>query len=455
MAELLELPSNLDAERSVLGGLLIDQTHLDDVAQLVKPKDFYLQTHQGIWAAILKLHARGTPLDVLTLSDALGPDADPTYLSRLMNDIPRLLNVPWYARIVVKASKQRAAVIVAHRFADEVASSDDPARLLDSMAAGLSVLLHDETEPAESIQDVLAGYLDHLEERVTGQEKLDWLGTGFACLDALVGGWCPGELIIVAARPSVGKTAFALSSARHRAESRGVLFFSSEMTSRAIGERLLAMEARIDLQRLRLASQERQLSEAEWGRLVAGFARIKGLDLSLDDKPAIGMRHVRSAVRERQLLRAKGGLPPLADVVIDYLQLLQGPGATLREAVTEIAKGAKQLAREENVAVVMLSQLRRPDSKKAIPPPPPHVHELKEAGAIEENADVVIMLDRPELYLEAAGRPVGEHASVAWAHVAKQRQGPVGRVMLGFRKDATLFSDPWWPATLSRSVDNA
>jgi replicative DNA helicase len=312
------------------------------------------------------------------------------------------------------------------------------------MASGLAVVLHEDTDAAPVVKDVLEGYLDELEERTSGRRKLDWLGTGLKVLDSLVGGWCPGELIIIAARPSIGKTAFGLATARHRAETRGVLFFSSEMSRRAVGERLLAMESRVDLQDLRLASDKAPVRDEDWQRLVEAYARLGPLDLAIDDKPGIDMRYIRSQVREHQMQRAKGKRGPLRDIVIDYLQLLQGHGPSLREIITQIAKDAKTLAREENVAVLLLSQLKRPTTMKGEVPPPPNIHELKESGAIEETADTVILLDRPEYYLESAGKPVGEHASVAYAHVAKQRQGPVGRVTLGFRKSSTLFADVWW-----------
>jgi replicative DNA helicase len=452
-------PRNDEAERAVVGGVLVSPELLPQVRERVTPYDFCDAELRSIFGAICTLDEKREPVDVLAVVKTLGPErtdaiGGPTTVSRTMDGIPRLSNVAFYADLVRQASERRRAMVAADEYLHQLGKGHDAVGATQRLTESLRRTFQREVDEAPPLDEVLKQYLDDLEGRSTGNIRRDWLGTGIEALDKLVGGWNPGDLIVIGARPSIGKTAFALTTARHRAESGGVLFFETEMPAKALGERLLASEARLDLQLLRLAEADSGPSEAQWGRLAEAFTRLRQLDLVIEDRPSVDMAFIRSRVALEKERRRREGLAPLRDVVIDYLQLMEYRGRDLREGLTHIARESKMLAREEGVAVLLLSQLRRPESR-VMPPPPPHVHELKETAAIEESADLVLLLDRPEFYLRAAGQEVGEHAAVGWISVAKHRQGPTGRVKAGFRPDSCTWADVWWTPQSFHSAGSA
>jgi replicative DNA helicase len=238
----------------------------------------------------------------------------------------------------------------------------------------------------------------------------------------------------------------ALASAAHVARSAGVLFFSLEMDSRSLVERLVALESRVDLLRLRRANPDSQLSEAEWVKLTSGWTRVSGMDLVFDCNAGATTEYIAAVVKREQAARKAKGLKPLRLVVVDYLQLLGDDAPRGTDRMGEASRHLHVLAQQERVCILALSQLRRPDQSKFKDgmPPRANVHDLRESGMIEANAAVVLLVERPEHYLLAAGLPVGEYEHKAFISVAKQRNGPVGTVVLGFKKPCALFCDPWW-----------
>jgi replicative DNA helicase len=420
-------PHSIEAEQSVLGGLMLDNAAWDIVADRVIEGDFYHREHQLVFRAIAGLADRNSPFDVITLGewletnrhlDAVGGHS---YLATLCRDTPSAANIRAYADIVRERAVLRHLVAAGHEIADLGFSPDgravpDLLGLAEQRVFGIA----DQYRQAGGLQPLkplLIDAVDRLDRRFNNPATL--VSTGWADLDRYVSTWEPGQLLIVAARPSMGKTAFALNCAAHMAaQGRPVAFFSLEMTAGEIVARLVAQVGRIDQTVLRAGN----LQEGDWPKLTSAVSVAGELPLWIDE--SAGLTPLELAARARRLQHEVQ--QPLGMLVVDYLQLLHQPGKESRqEEVASISRALKGLAKELKVPVMALSQLNRKLEERA--DKRPALGDLRESGAIEADADVVLTLYRDEFY-----NPASADKGIAEIGIVKQRNGPTGIVKLVF-----------------------
>jgi len=428
-------PHNLEAEQSVLGSLLIDRDAIIRVAAMLKADDFFHGANGTIFQAIIDLYNRREPTDFVTLTDELqrrerlDQVGGVAYLSSLLNAVPTAVHIEYYGKIVERTATLRrlinaGASIVSIGYRDGV----DVEEAMDaSERAIFNVSQRRTTRDFRSIADVLDGFFDQIDHMQKNRDSLVGVPTGYADLDKLTGGLQKSDLIIIAARPSVGKTAFALGVAYGAAvkHKRTVGIFSLEMSAEQLVQRLLATETGIDSHRIRLG----QIDDKELGRMTSAFGKLAEAQIFIDDSAGLTIMELRSKARR---LQAEHGLDML---VIDYLQLMQGSRSDNRvQEISEISRGLKGIARELNIPVISLSQLSRAVEARA--DHRPLLSDLRESGSIEQDADVVMFIYREELYDENT-----ENKGVAEISVSKHRNGPVGKVNLRFVQRTARFAD--------------
>jgi replicative DNA helicase len=432
-------PQNIEAEAAVLGSILIDPQALAVVAELLRPDDFYRDGHRILFQAALDLYAQGRPADLVTLTDEIerrglleqmgGAD----YITMLVNVVPTSANVEHYAHIVERTSVLRKLIHAAGQIAALAYTADDAAAALDK-AEQLIFAISQNIQRAdfEHIRDILDAYYDKLDHLHNHRGDIVGIPTGFSDLDKMTGGMQRSDLIILAARPSVGKTAFALSMA-HNAAVRfkaSLALFSLEMSKEQLAQRLLSMDAAVDQQRLRTG----YISDVddEWTRISLSIGRLSESNIYIDDTAGVSLLEMRSKARR---LMAEHGFDML---IVDYLQLMQGTGSrgdgNRQQEISEISRGLKGLARELNVPVLALSQLSRAvESRQS---KVPQLSDLRESGSLEQDADIVMFIYRDEIYNPETDRP-----NIADIIVAKHRNGPVGTISLYFQPSQTRFRD--------------
>jgi replicative DNA helicase len=428
-------PHNIEAEQSVLGSLLIDRDAIIRVASYVRADDFYIAANGTIYQAILDLYNRREPTDFVTLSDELERRSvledigGIGYLSSLLNAVPTAVHVEYYGRIVERTSTLRRLIdagtqIVGIGYQDGVDTED----ALDSAERTLfTVSQKRQTKDFQSISDVLDRFFDQLDYLQQHRGDVVGVPSGFSDLDQLTGGLQRSDLIIVAARPSMGKTAFSLGLAYGAAVQHGksVGVFSLEMSAEQLVQRLLATETGVDSHRLRLG----MIDDNEWDRISRAFGRLAEANVFIDDSANASVMDVRSKARR---LQAEHGLDL---VIVDYLQLMSGRRTDNRVAeISEISRGLKGLARELNIPVIALSQLSRAVETRA--DHRPMLSDLRESGSIEQDADIVMFIYRDEKYDENS-----EKKGIAEIIVAKHRNGPVGSINLRFFERTARFAD--------------
>jgi replicative DNA helicase len=429
------LPQNVDAEQAVLGSLLIDPVAVTQVATFLRPLDFYLQQHVDLFEAVLDLYHDSQPSDVVTLSDYLNRRGQLAgvgglaYLNQLANSVPTAINIEHYGHIVERLAVLRRLVDAGSKIAavgyDEANSQEQAIEKSEAFLFNVSRRgLGRDFQPINRILDTYFQRLDYIHEHrgvVTG------VTTGFVDLDKLTGGLQPSDLIILAARPSMGKSSLALNIAHSAAsESKAsVGFFSLEMSSEQLVQRLLSMEAKIDSQRLRTG----YIADDEWGRLNEGMGVLSSLPIYFEDSANISIAEMRSKARRLHMERG------LDLIIVDYLQLMQGRNQDNRvQEISEISRSLKALARDLELPVLALSQLSRaPDQR---PNHRPMLSDLRESGSIEQDADVVMFIYRDKVY-----NPETEHPHVTDVIVAKHRNGPTDTVHLFFKENQTRFVD--------------
>jgi replicative DNA helicase len=430
------LPSNLEAERAVLGAVLVRNELYDAAADVLEPGDFYREAHSQIFAAMGRLANRHLPVDLLTLREELGRSGDleavggPAYVSALADGIPRTLNVEHYAGIVLEKSRLRAAIATGTRLVNSAYLAEGrSAELAADAAERLYALGSDvETGKALTLADLIAPGMQALERAAAGNGVVTGTPTGFLALDDLTAGLQRGDLILIAARTSQGKTALAMNLVRQIGAGAWVLVFSLEMSRLQLFLRMLASEALVDSHRLRTG----HLGEADWGRISTALGTLNDLKVLIDDSGGLGVREVRARARQ---VKAKHGL---GAIVIDYIQLMHGRGNfdNRTQEIGTLSRGLKAVARELDVPVVALSQL----SRAAEPMPGrkarrPQLSDLAESGSLENDADVVFLIYRPE------PKEDGSDESVAEIIVAKQRNGPTGVVKLHWNAQHVRFEN--------------
>ncbi len=428
-------PHNIEAEQSVLGSMLIDRDAIIRVASYLKAEDFYVSANATIFAAIRDLYNRREPTDFVTLSDELERNGTLDdvggvgYLSSLLSAVPTAVHVEYYGQIVARTATLRRLIdagtaIVGIGYQDSVETED----ALDAAERALfNVTQQRSTKDFQSIDEVIDRFFDQLEFLQTNRDQLVGVPTGFTDLDSLTGGFQRSDLLILAARPSMGKTAFSLGMAYGAAVKHGrtVGIFSLEMSAEQLVQRLLATETGIDSHRIRLGA----INDREWDEISRAFGRLSEAKIFIDDSANAGIMDVRSKARR---LQAEHGLDI---VIVDYLQLMSGRRSENRvQEISEISRGLKGLARELNVPVVALSQLSRAVESRA--DHRPMLSDLRESGSIEQDADIVMFIYREEKYDEHSDKK-----GIAEIIVAKHRNGPVSSVNLRFFEATARFAD--------------
>jgi len=431
------LPSNIEAERSILGAILLDSQVCNQAIELLRRDDFFLDSHRRIFDKMIVLSERMTPIDLVTLREELQRAGEfeqiggATYIASLIDGVPRTDNIEPYARIVKAKSMLRKLItasnqIVALAFEEE----DEPDVIIDKAEQMIFQIAEDRVRQGfQYVGDVAHRRLEQIEQMAGRPEMITGVPTGFTDFDRMTSGLQRQELIVIAGRPSTGKTALALNMAQYAAKNANVVgIFSLEMSAEQLVSRLLCSEARVDAHRLRTG----YLNREEWARLADALRRLCETKVYIDDTPGIGVMEMRAKSRR---LKAEHGLDLL---IIDYLQLMAGRGRieSRQQEVSQISRDLKALAKELEVPVVALSQLSRAPEQRT--EHKPQLSDLRESGAIEQDSDVVAFIYREELY-----NPTDENQGVAELIIGKQRNGPTGTVPLAFLKEFTRFENMW------------
>ncbi|MCU7554630.1 replicative DNA helicase [Alteromonas sp. ASW11-19] len=439
-------PHSIEAEQSVLGSMLIDPESWDKVAELVTESDFYNRSHQIIFRAIMRLLGDNLPVDLITVSeqlekhDELDDAGGFAYLGELAKNTPSSANVVAYAKIISERAVTRELIGVAHEIAEVGYNPEgrDSADILDFAESRVFEIAEKRTgdnEGPRNVESVLGKTIDRLEALIKTNKEVTGVTTGFTDLDKKTSGLQPSDLIIVAARPSMGKTTFAMNLVENAmmAEEKPVLVFSLEMPSEQIMMRMLASLSRVDQTKIRTA----QLDDEDWARISNTMAMLKDSDnLFVDDSSGLTPMDVRS--RARKLARERGGI---SMIMIDYLQLMRVPSLSDNRTleIAEISRSLKALAKELEVPVVALSQLNRTLEQRA--DKRPVNSDLRESGSIEQDADLIMFIYRDEVYHENS-----EDKGIAEIIIGKQRNGPIGTSRLTFQGQFSRFDNYAGPA---------
>ncbi|PGT77824.1 MULTISPECIES: replicative DNA helicase [Bacillaceae] len=427
-------PQNIEAEQAVLGAIFLQPSSITVTSELLIPEDFYRASHQKIYNAMLDLSDKGEPVDLVTITSALADVnlleevGGVSYLSDLANSVPTAANIEYYAKIVEEKSILRRLIRTATTIAQDGYSREDEVEVLlgEAEKTIMEVAQRKNAGAFQNIKDVLVQTYDNIETLHDRKGDVTGIPTGFIELDKMTAGFQRNDLIIVAARPSVGKTAFALNIAQNVATKtdENVAIFSLEMGADQLVMRMLCAEGNIDAQRLRTGS----LTPEDWGKLTMAMGSLSDSGIYIDDTPGIRVGDIRAKCRR---LKQESGL---GMVLIDYLQLIQGNGRTdnRQQEVSEISRTLKELARELKVPVIALSQLSRGVEQRQ--DKRPMMSDIRESGSIEQDADIVAFLYRDDYYDKES-----ENKNIIEIIIAKQRNGPVGTVSLAFVKEYNKF----------------
>src|SRR5688572_18615538 len=435
------LPHNLEAERSVLGAILLHNDAFNLAAEVIDASDFFRDAHRRIFDKMVRLAERGDAIDLVTLKEELGRASEleevggPAYIAALVDGVPRSANVEHYARIIKEKATLRNLIFSANKILSTAYDGDEDADvILDQAEHAIFAIADDKVRDGfVSLRDLAQSSLDTIEKLHSRKELVTGVPTGFTDLDEMTSGLQPSDLIIVAARPSMGKTSLVLNIAQHvgTKTDMSVGVFSLEMSKEQLFLRMLTAEARIDAHRLRRG----YLGERDWGRLSEAIGTLSEARIFIDDTPSIGVLEMRAKCRR---LAAEHGLHL---VIIDYIQLMQGRGRFENRALelASISRSLKGLAKELSVPIVVLSQLSR--APEARSDHRPQLSDLRESGALEQDADVVVFIYRDDVYADKNASPAADSAGVAELIIVKQRNGPTGVVKLAFIREFTRFEN--------------
>ncbi|WP_421382412.1 replicative DNA helicase [Bacillus salacetis] len=438
-------PQNIEAEQAVLGAIFLEPSAMTQASESLIPEDFYRSSHQKIFNVMLKLGDSGKAVDLITVTEELSAMKEledvggVSYLSELAGSVPTAANIEYYARIVEEKSLLRRLIRTATTIAQDGYSREDEVDALLNEAEKniMEVAQRKNAGAFHDIKDVLVRAYDNIELLHNRTEDVTGIPTGFADLDEMTAGFQRNDLIIVAARPSVGKTAFALNIAQNVATKtdENVAIFSLEMGAEQLVMRMLCAEGNINAQNLRTGS----LTDEDWRKLTMAMGSLSNAGIYIDDTPGIKIGEIRSKCRR---LKQENGL---GMILIDYLQLIQGNGRSgenRQQEVSEISRSLKGLARELEVPVIALSQLSRGVEQRQ--DKRPMMSDIRESGSIEQDADIVAFLYRDDYYDKES-----ENKNIIEIIIAKQRNGPVGTVSLAFVKEYNKF------VNLERRYDDA
>lgn len=427
-------PHNIDAEQSVLGSILIDPESINQVAKFLQAEDFYLETHRLVYDAILDLDEAGEPVDFLTVTECLKKNGNldkiggASFVASLANIVPTSAHAESYGHIVEENALLRNLIDLATRIsAKGYQGADDAERLMQEAERMLSELGSRKISSVfESLREILVDSLQNLQRIYEHKGEITGVPTGFTDLDKMCSGFQPGDLIIIAARPSMGKTSLGMQIAFHAAgqDCGAVAVFSLEMSKEQLVQRILCAEAGVDWHKLRSGF----LNEDDWNILLNKSREMSAVPLYIDDAAILTVRQIKS--KARRLQSEKG----IGLVVIDYLQLMQGSGRVenRQQEIAEISRSLKALAKELNVPVVALAQLSRQVEQRQ--DKRPFMSDLRESGSLEQDADVIMFIYRDDYYNQDS-----EKKGIAEIIIGKQRNGPVGTVELAFVKEYTKF----------------
>jgi replicative DNA helicase len=451
-------PQSIDAERAVLASMLINPDTVGTAIEVLgdSPEEtFYVAAHQHVYEAIVDLFRKNTPVDATTLTETLSRSGQleaaggVSYLSELLGAVATSANIEYYAKMVLETALLRRLIGACTRITgDAYKGEGEVEELLDRAESDIfSIAEQRQVNPIYAVKDLLEDGIHRIEEQMKSRTGITGIATGFEELDGMLSGFQNSDMVVLAARPSVGKTAFALNVAAHAANElgKGVLLFSLEMAKEQLVQRLLCMVGRVDSDRLRKGF----LARAEFPKLQEAAAKLSQANLYIDESANISVLELRSKARRHAAQH------PVDMIIIDYLQLMRGSSSrseSRQVEISEISRSIKGIARELRVPVIALSQLSREAEKDDSGSP--KLSHLRESGAIEQDADVVMMLSRPPAH-EAEGRE-----NVINLVIAKQRNGPTGKVELLFQKNIQRFvalgaEDPsgYTPAAASSAFD--
>ncbi|MBP1723605.1 MAG: replicative helicase [Deltaproteobacteria bacterium] len=429
-------PQNIEAEQSVLGGILIEPEALSHILEILQEDDFYREGHRKIFSSMVALYQKGTPVDLITLTESLLTRQQlegiggASYLTSLADAIPSAVNIEVYARIVREKAILRRLITTtteiaskSYQFSGEVEDILDLAErsIFEITAAKITPHIY-------PLSEVIKDSFQTIEALYERKERISGVPTGFTKLDQMTSGFQPSDLIIIAGRPSMGKTAFALDIARNAATLAEIpaVIFSLEMSRQQLAIRMLCSEARVDSYKLRSGF----IGERDWPRLTNAAGLLSEAPIYIDDSPALTVLQMRA--KARRLKSEKG----LGLAVVDYLQLMSGRGGSDRreQEISEISRSLKALAKELNIPVVALSQLNRKVEDRT--DRRPFMADLRESGAIEQDADVILFIYRDEMYDENS-----KQKGTAEVIIGKQRNGPIGKITLAFIDQYTRFEN--------------
>jgi replicative DNA helicase len=430
---------------SVLGGVLLENEALNKALEILRPDDFYRDSHRKIFSALIDLANRGEPADLVTLTAALQQGGSleavggSSYLATLVDYVPTAANITYYCKLVKEKSISRHLIRVATEIATRGYEGGEVEKSLDWAEKSIFEITGMKTRPSYfATRDILKDTFKTIEKLFERKELVTGVPTGFTDLDTMTAGLQPGDLVIVAGRPSMGKTAFILNmveyAAVHYQSKAPTIIFSLEMSKESLVQRMLCSISKVDASRLRTG----HLGESDWPKLTNGAGLLSEAPIYIDDTPAISVLELRAKARR---LKAEKNL---GLVVVDYLQLMQGHNAESRQQeISEISRSLKALAKELSVPVVALSQLNRSLENRT--DKRPIMADLRESGAIEQDADVIMFVYREAVYCEACKKRDGScdkgHEKDAEIVIGKQRNGPIGTVHLTFRGEYTRFEN--------------
>lgn len=430
------LPHSMEAEQSVIGSMIMDREAIVVASELVTSEDFYSRQYGILFETMVELHDEGKPVDLVTLQDRLKEKDVPPEVSSLefvrdlITAVPTSANIKYYAGIVAEKATLRKLIRLNEEIANTCYAGKESLEVIleDTEKKIFEVVQKRNTGDFVPIRQVVMNAMDRIERASKNKGAVTGIATGFADLDYRTAGMQPADLVLIAARPSMGKTAFVLNIAEHVAFklNKTIAIFSLEMSKEQLVNRLFSLESKVDSQHIRTG----QLSDQEWEKLIESAGVIGKSNLIIDDTPGISIAELRSKCRKYKLEH------DLSMIIIDYLQLMSGSGRTdsRQQEISDISRSLKAIARELSVPVLALSQLSRAVEQR--PDHRPMLSDLRESGAIEQDADVVMFIYRDEYYNHDTERP-----GIAEIIIAKQRNGPIGTVELAWLPNYTKFAN--------------
>jgi replicative DNA helicase len=438
-------PQARDLEEAVLGALMLEKYAPEKVASYLKPAAFYVDAHQAIYEGIMQLFADGNPIDILTVTEQLRKNGTlesvggAYYITTLTNKVSSAANIEYHAHIVIQKSIQRQLISVAGEIGEKAfEETSDAFELLDQSEKKLFEIKNDSmTKSYETVTDLIAKAIKDIEESTAeGDEGLTGIPTGFTELDRMTSGWQNSDLIILAARPGMGKTAFVLSMARNAAvlANKNIAIFSLEMSSLQLVKRLIASEAELSSEKIRSG----KLEEHEWQQLHTKISTIEDANIFIDDTPALTVLDLKA--KARRMKRQRG----LDMIIIDYLQLMRAEegnksAGNREQEISYISRSLKGLAKELDIPVIALAQLSR--AVEARQDKRPMLSDLRESGSIEQDADLVTFIFRPEYYGITQDEEGNDNEGLTEIIIRKHRNGSPGTVNLKFIKHFGKFAD--------------